>query len=702
MEPALTTNAAGLEVAVGFHPRAPVASGLVELQVRLVKPEGLELGSCRLVMAHGDGGESFFEKEIALDGPETLFWLAVNSHLLDNGDNPIRFTVFAPDGAELWSEQQILEVANVGELAEKVRASLEKFGSPLIGDGTCDSTFFDYQDESLTPWFDRPDAAEHVAAKYAAGEIDEAERDALLHFVESGYLILPESIEEELLRQIDAEVDEAAATHYQGYHHGSSQRLEKLHETRPGIRKLWTHPKIMHFLGLIFGVPARPCQTLLYIFGSQQDLHQDTIHLTPFPAGYMCGVWVALEDVQPDSGELEIVPGSHRLPRVYMAETGCDKKGFAAGEKREFEEKVVPVWDRLAKEHDLERVPYRPKRGTVLVWHENLMHGGSIRRDPTLSRRSLVTHNFAEGAIAYYDSLGTPGFRLALSELDSDPEPIDGGAAMPAMGAMPEMPAAVAAPAAPAAVASGQALAEINARLDGLSAMVAELTSKFQTFQDIYFESREDLWERSRARWRDDEDDNSLTWGVRWTGDAFIDLVCRNASFDETTKIIEIGPGYGRLLDTLLERGLPFASYLGIELSRERVARLRQKYAADPRIQFTCDDVETFQLEEPRDVCFSSSTMMHLFPNFDRALSNLRRNLKIGGVVCFDVTEGGSGGRFQDDGVTFGRTYSRPELRAAFDGNNFGKLFMDTVVHGADHKTGEPVEMLFVAVTRLS
>ena len=32
--------------------------------------------------------------------------------------------------------------------------------------------------------------------------------------------------------------------------------------------------------------------------------------------------WIALEDVQPGSGELMVYPGSHRLPRVYMAGSG--------------------------------------------------------------------------------------------------------------------------------------------------------------------------------------------------------------------------------------------------------------------------------------------------------------------------------------------------------------------------------------------
>ena len=32
------------------------------------------------------------------------------------------------------------------------------------------------------------------------------------------------------------------------------------------------------------------------------------------PEGFMCGVWVALEDMDMDNGPLVYYPGSHQLP----------------------------------------------------------------------------------------------------------------------------------------------------------------------------------------------------------------------------------------------------------------------------------------------------------------------------------------------------------------------------------------------------
>ena len=159
-------------------------------------------------------------------------------------------------------------------------------------------------------------------------------------------------------------------------------------------------------LELIFDAPPSPCQTLTYLFGSQQDHHQDTIHLTPFPAGRMCGVWTALEDVQPGSGELLVYPGSQRLSRVYMRDVGVAK---IEDEQWEPFKPVVARWGELIADAGLQPVPYRPKAGSVVIWHENLMHAGALRTDPAQSRRSVVGHYFAQGAVAYYDSSGRVG-----------------------------------------------------------------------------------------------------------------------------------------------------------------------------------------------------------------------------------------------------------------------------------------------------
>jgi hypothetical protein len=381
----------------------PVASGLVKLHVEIdcaaTSRDGarLRLGA----VGHGEIVEDVTPGPL----PRRL-WIAVHTHLLDDGEHPLALTLESRDGVTLASSTFALRVKNDSTLAARVRESLTRSRTPLFA-GCLDARLYDFADEALRPWFDRPDADEHVARLLRAGEIDEPLAAALRQFVRDGYLEQEGLIDDARLDAVNREIDAAIAAGYQGYVPGSSQRLQHLHAGHPAIRALWLDERYLRLVDLIFGVPARPCQTLTYVFGSEQNPHQDTIHLTPFPAGYMCGAWIALEDVQPDSGELMIYPGSHRLPRLYMKDLGCAKVRDEAW--LEFGNTVEPAWRRLLDEHSLAPVAYRPKRGTVLIWHENLMHGGGRRRNRSLSRRSIVIHSFADGAVVFYDSTGDVG-----------------------------------------------------------------------------------------------------------------------------------------------------------------------------------------------------------------------------------------------------------------------------------------------------
>jgi ectoine hydroxylase-related dioxygenase (phytanoyl-CoA dioxygenase family) len=356
----------------------------------------------------GDRTTPALEKPVRLSPTAQTPWIAIHGHLLPNGPARVRLELVARGGAVLAERALTLKVRNEGELARQVAESLRASGVPLVVDGACDSRMYDYGDPALTAWFDREPAAveTHLAELAASGKATPDEIEALRHFVENGYLVVEDLIAPDHLKRLNAALDDAVEKKVEGYEWGSSQRLHNLHLQYPAVRELWLHPKVMRLLGLIFGEPARPCQSLTYVFGSQQEHHQDTVHLTPFPAGRMCGVWTALEDVQPDSGELIVFPKSHKLPRVYMSSVGLPKVGEDWGP---FQQKVVSYWTDLIVQNKLTREVYRPKAGTVLIWHENLMHAGSPRKDMEKSRRSIVGHYFAQGSVVYYDSSGLPG-----------------------------------------------------------------------------------------------------------------------------------------------------------------------------------------------------------------------------------------------------------------------------------------------------
>lgn len=268
------------------------------------------------VFAEGDRRPGL-ETRLSLSPAMLSTWVAVHGHLLPNGAAKVRLELTDLDDALLAEKVLTLHVRNEGELAELTRASLRRSGAPLAVD-VCDSSVHDYADLSLVAWYDRSPAEieAHLRRLGETAQATDAEVAALRHFVEEGYLVLPDVVGPDHLQRLNAALDDAVEKKIEGYEWGASQRLHDLHNHYPAVHELRLHSTILRMLRLIFGAPARPAQSLTYVFGSEQKLHQDSIALTSFPQGRMCGVWTALEDIQPDSGELVVFPKSHRLPRV--------------------------------------------------------------------------------------------------------------------------------------------------------------------------------------------------------------------------------------------------------------------------------------------------------------------------------------------------------------------------------------------------
>src|SRR5579862_1369934 len=179
--------------------------------------------------------------------------------------------------------------------------------------------------------------------------------------------------------------------------------------------------------------------------------------------------------------------------------------------------------------------------------------------------------------------------------------------------------------------------------------------------------SPEALFARSQERWKRDEPDAGLTWGRPMTGESLWDIYSAVRQFRPSDHILEIGPGYGRLLQTCLDRNVPFATYTGVELSPPRVARLSEKYGSE-KIRFVVGDVNNWRGERPFDVILCSSTFEHLYPDCSMALRNLASQLAPEATVLIDfIAVAGRNTRFEPSG-TYVRRYDEDELTALFDG----------------------------------
>jgi SAM-dependent methyltransferase len=218
--------------------------------------------------------------------------------------------------------------------------------------------------------------------------------------------------------------------------------------------------------------------------------------------------------------------------------------------------------------------------------------------------------------------------------------------------------------------------AELNERIDRLE---RALNSRIDALETQLHESREEAWTRSRKRWRAAKPDADLTWAVEIGGDAFVAKAESYGAYGSGRNVVEIGPGYGRLLAAALERGVEFASYVGIDISAENVSYLRERFI-QPEIEFVHADVEAARLERPIDSVISSLTFKHLYPSFEAALRNLGPQMRAGGRLVFDLIEGRRR-YFEDDRVTYIRWYTRPEIEELLGATGFEPIAFDEVEH---------------------
>jgi len=141
----------------------------------------------------------------------------------------------------------------------------------------------------------------------------------------------------------------------------------------------------------------------------------------------------------------------------------------------------------------------------------------------------------------------------------------------------------------------------------------------------------------SRDRWLKAEPNLGLTWGVKTTGTAYVEALIADGLLTPHTRILEIGPGYGRLLGSLHESGAEFKRYVGLDISEKVVDYLSDEY---PQHTFLLGDASEFPLTSIRyDLVISSLVFKHIYPHFGQVLAPLVRAICRPGWVTFDFKE---------------------------------------------------------------
>jgi len=255
------------------------------------------------------------------------------------------------------------------------------------------------------PWLDKEIKTEEIKTKMAATSFSEETKNAILAWKENGYAILPKFFDEKTIDSINSEIESLLAEKKIEFTLGN--KIMFANKVSPQIQGLTVKKELTDILGFILGRKVIPFQTINFIEGSQQQAHSDSIHMTTYPLGYLVAIWVALEDVTEDCGPLSYYPGSHKLP--YLLNDGYERGGnvFTVGADSnylKYEEKIGEV----VKEKKLPKKIFTAKKGDVLIWHANLIHGGEKIIRPGATRKSMVVHYFAEDVIKYHEITERP------------------------------------------------------------------------------------------------------------------------------------------------------------------------------------------------------------------------------------------------------------------------------------------------------
>lgn len=234
--------------------------------------------------------------------------------------------------------------------------------------------------------------------------LSEENKKSADQYDDNGYMILRNYLTPETADAINSEIEKLIANETLKFRYGG-KLMFAIHYSDL-LRHIGTDKKLLDFLSVLLDGKAKLFQSINFINGSQQKTHSDSIHMTTYPLGGLLGVWIALEDVDENNGALHYIPGSHKLP--YFLNSDYDNEGtfFKIG-KKSYKEYELFLESKV-KEMGLKKEIFNAKKGDLLIWHANILHGGEPHVDKTRTRKSLVYHYFDENSICYHEVTQRP------------------------------------------------------------------------------------------------------------------------------------------------------------------------------------------------------------------------------------------------------------------------------------------------------
>jgi ectoine hydroxylase-related dioxygenase (phytanoyl-CoA dioxygenase family) len=264
------------------------------------------------------------------------------------------------------------------------------------------------------PWVESPFFNELIEHQ----NLSEDNKKIARQFNEQGYILLDLGLSDNEINDLIEEINRLNSigdikTQENGYHYSKGKRIFEGWRDSELLRSLALHPKILNIIEMLYNRKPYPFQTITFNYGSNQPLHSDLIHFDSLPHRWLTAAWVALDDMTENNGSLIYVPKSHKLPifDFYDLKIKVPEYGKQFDSYEEYENFVR----QLVESNELPVESLRCKRGQVLIWAANLIHGGDVIRDPNTTRYSQVTHYYYDDCDVYYSPMFSEAWKGEFS-----------------------------------------------------------------------------------------------------------------------------------------------------------------------------------------------------------------------------------------------------------------------------------------------
>lgn len=261
----------------------------------------------------------------------------------------------------------------------------------------------DYVDTGERTWLDRPDAVAEIERRVDAGELTRAQADKLAQFNANGFTVLENIFDHQLADEIAAETRAIAKTNEGAPVEEVKSKYVNTFLHSDATRRGMCFEPLLEWLDLILGMRAMPYQSLTWPVSSQIGVHADSILMTSHPRDTFVAAWITLADVTPDCGPVFGVPGSHRWPYVSAEELGIPRGAPPEECARIHATEYYPRMERAVEESGVTPYTFLGRKGDVLIWHSNLLHGARPVERAGAERYCMVVHYFGEHCESYSD-----------------------------------------------------------------------------------------------------------------------------------------------------------------------------------------------------------------------------------------------------------------------------------------------------------